>query len=283
MTPTWLIEADVFGESAEPLRREVRRQGMAHATVDYRPARPPPDNIVGCPMLPPDACVVFWGTLPLLRQIQLHRDWVPGGWCSLKHLECATYYAYFGRYLLNDDYALLPGVEALRMQDRVFEIFGLDGEVFVRPSSVLKLFSGRVVGYNDFRDATAPARYDPRSFVVISRPKPIEREWRLVIADDEVVAGSLYRDAGVNKTESGSPAEVANFAAKMLREVPWRPDPIFMMDVCHTAGRMRLVEMNSFSCSGMYDCDVAAVVSAASRIAVREWERKTNETTADSP
>ena len=33
MRPTWLFEVDVFGETAEPLKAEIRRQGMAcHVT-----------------------------------------------------------------------------------------------------------------------------------------------------------------------------------------------------------------------------------------------------------
>jgi hypothetical protein len=33
MRPLWLIEAGVYGEEAEPLLAEIRRQGMAGAIV----------------------------------------------------------------------------------------------------------------------------------------------------------------------------------------------------------------------------------------------------------
>ena len=33
MRPTWLFEADVFGQTAEPLKAEIRRHGMwGHVT-----------------------------------------------------------------------------------------------------------------------------------------------------------------------------------------------------------------------------------------------------------
>jgi hypothetical protein len=53
----------------------------------------------------------------------------------------------------------------------------------------------------------------------------------------------------------------------MLAEVRWRPDPIFMMDVCESGGRLWLVELNGFSTSWLYACDLAAVVEEASALA----------------
>ena len=52
-----------------------------------------------------------------------------------------------------------------------------------------------------------------------------------------------------------------------------RPDPLFMMDVCESDGRLWLVELNGFSCSWLYACDLQAVVAAVSNLAARNWER----------
>jgi hypothetical protein len=59
----------------------------------------------------------------------------------------------------------------------------------------------------------------------------------------------------------------------MLAEVRWRPDPIFMMDLCEADGNLWLVELNGFSCSWLYACDLAAVVAKASRLATAVWEQ----------
>jgi hypothetical protein len=53
----------------------------------------------------------------------------------------------------------------------------------------------------------------------------------------------------------------------VLAEVRWRPDPIFMMDVCESDDRLCLVELNGFSCSWLYRCDLAAVVAEVSTLA----------------
>ena len=57
----------------------------------------------------------------------------------------------------------------------------------------------------------------------------------------------------------------------MLGAVSWRPDPIFMLDVCESDDRLWLVELNGFSCSWLYQCDLPEVVEKASELAVRQW------------
>ena len=274
MKPTWLIERGVFREHQADFKTEVERQGMVCAEVDYRPGKQPPADIPGGPSLADDACVVLWGTLPLMQQIQLRRAWVPGGWCHTENLECRAYYAYFGPYLLNSYYSILPGVEAIRLQEQLFAEFGPDDEVFVRPSRVHKIFTGKVVYKDDFRDAIAPSRYDPTTLIVISTPKEIGREWRLVIAKDEIVASSQYRDNGAVSISRGCGDDVLHFVSDMLSHVRWRPDNVFMMDVCESEGKLYLLELNSFSCSGLYDCDPAAVIRAASAVAEEEWKTR---------
>jgi hypothetical protein len=274
MKPTWLIERNVYGQDAADVKVQIQRQGMQCCEVDYAPGRQPPDDIVGCPPLADDACVILWGTLPLMRQVQLRRRWIPGGWCDTANLDCASYYAHLGRYLLNRYYTLLPGVEAIRLQDELFAEFGPDDEVFIRPSGAQKLFTGVVAYRDDFARAVAPSRYDPTTLVVVSTPKEINREWRLVIAGDEIVAASQYRDHGAISVSRGCPDEVTEFAESMLRDIRWRPAPVFMLDLCESMGSLHLLELNSFSCSAWYASDPAAVIRAASGIAEREWSAK---------
>src|SRR5579871_3844378 len=115
MRPTWLIKANVEGLSSEPLQAEVARQGMTSRIVKWLPNLAPPKDIVGSESLPMDACVIFRGTLGLMRHIHANRRWRPGGWCVFHNLACSTYYAHFGPFLLNREYTLLPIAEAVRL------------------------------------------------------------------------------------------------------------------------------------------------------------------------
>jgi len=178
MHPTWLIEAGVYGDEATPLLDEIRRQGMAAEVVPHQALKKGSVPVVGGHPLAADACVIGYGTFPFARLILLHHRWIPGAWCSAENLDCAAYFAYFGRYLLNHQYAIMPGVEAIRQREWLFSIFGRDEKVFVRPTSCHKLFVGRCIDRESFAAGLAPTRYDPTSPVVIAAPQPIAREWR---------------------------------------------------------------------------------------------------------
>jgi hypothetical protein len=273
MRPAWLIEAGVYGAAADPLLAEIRRQGMAAEAVPFQTLQKEKALVVGGRPLADGNCIIGYGTFPFARQIQLHRRWTPGAWCDPANLDCSCYFAHFGRFLLNQHYAIMPGVEAIRQRDWLYEVLGTDDEVFARPTGCGKVFTGRCLFKDDFASALGPTRYDPATLVVVAAPREIGREWRLVVAGDRVVAGSQYAREGSKCVEPGCPGEVRAFAEAMLAEVRWQPDPIFMLDIAESDGQLRLVEVNGFSCSWLYACDLEAVVAAASALARREWER----------
>jgi hypothetical protein len=265
--PGWLIESGVYGPEVEPLGAEVRRQGMDCRFVSYR------DIVKGPPPLPPGACAIVYGTYPTVRHAMLHRGWHPGGWCNPDTLDCAAYYPHFEKYLLNRNRLILTGIAAIRSKDALFTRFGWERRVFARPTSVHKLFVGRVIAEEDFETALAPTRYDSETTVVIAEPREIDREWRLIVAGDEVIAASQYAESGVKSVSPQCPEEVLAFARRILAEVCWRPDDLFMLDVAEADEKLYLVEINSFSCSWLYGCDFSRVIEIASRTAGRAWER----------
>lgn len=273
MRSVWLIEGGVYSDEAEPLLAEIRRQGMTAEVVPHQALRKGAELTVTGRSLAEGACVVGYGTFPFARQIQLHRRWVPGAWCSPENLDCTVYFAHFGKFLLNQRYTILPGVEAIRLRDWLFEVFGKDAAVFARPTGCHKLFTGRCITRDDFAAALAPTRYDPATLVVVAAPKEVGREWRLVVVEDQVVAASQYAVGGEKSLSMGCPQEVRAYAEEMLAAVRWRPDPVFMLDVVEADGSLWLAELNGFSTSWLYQCDLEAVVATASELATRFWER----------
>ncbi len=275
MRPVWLIESGVYGEEITPLLNEIRHQGMLAIVTSQGLLKKVANPVLhGQGILEPDACVIGYGTFPFAQQILLHHPWIPGAWCSADNLDCSRYFAHFGPYLLNEHYAIMPGIEAIRQSDWLFEVFGHTNLVFARPSSCHKIFVGRCIDRESFASALAPTRYDPASLVVIARPKSIEREWRAVVIGDRFISGSQYAMNGQRAIVAECPAEVLSFAESILAEVPWRPDSAFMMDVCESGGRLYLVELNSFSGSWLYACNLKEVVAAASEHAFDVWKRR---------
>lgn len=275
MKPIWLIEAGVYGAEADPLLAEIRRQGMHAEVVPFKALQQTQGRTAGGHPLPDGACVVGYGTFPFARQIQLHRRWIPGAWAGQENLNCTTYFGYFGRFLLNQRYAFLPGVEAIRQQDWLFEVFARDDKVFARPTGCQKLFTGRLIVRDTFATGLAPTRYDPATLVVVAAPKTIQREWRVVVVGDRVVAGSQYAEDGRKALRPGCPEAVRRYVETMLEEVRWQPDPVFMMDIGESEGQLWLVELNGFSCSWLYQCELSGVVSQVSELATAACEQST--------
>src|SRR6516162_7576736 len=88
MHPIWLIEAGVYREEADLVLAEVRRQGMTGSIVPHTALKAGAGLTIDDQPVPPDACVIGYGTFPFARQIQLHYGWSPGAWCDPEKLDC---------------------------------------------------------------------------------------------------------------------------------------------------------------------------------------------------
>jgi hypothetical protein len=272
MVPIWLIEANVFGSSFDPVKVEIRQQGMVWEIVQPGPFLNGLAPVANGHRLTDRDCVIFSGTFPLMREIQLHYPWIPGGWCTGRHFDCSSYYPCFGRHLFNRSHAVMALEEALSQVGELFGRFGREGHVFVRPCGVQKTFTGRCADRERFVLALESARYAQEP-VLIASPQEIAREWRVVVSRGRFVAASQYKSEGRHSESPGCPQEVRTYVDRLLAEVPYRPDPIYIMDVCVSGNDLYLLELNSFSCSGLYQCDPAAVVKEVKGLALEEWQR----------
>jgi hypothetical protein len=86
-----------------------------------------------------------------------------------------------------------------------------------------------------------------------------------VIVEQEVVAGSAYEPE-----EGPVPARVLEHAGELM-DREFCPDDVWTLDLCESDGRILVVETNSFSGAGLYQCDMDTVVRAVSRIIERDW------------
>ncbi len=140
--------------------------------------------------------------------------------------------------------------------------------MFVRPDSVDKSFSGKLIERDAFADLLRPYAIDPTLRVMVAEPLPIGYEWRLFIRHGSVVASSQYRRNGETSIAKDVPGSVIEYAEHVLSQLAWRPDPLFVMDVCESNDDFRIVELNSFSCSGQCAIDLQRYVSVASESAM---------------
>ena len=276
MKVSWLIDGEVFGSYCDEMAAAARDLG--HEVKVLRPPSPPYtwDDVAQTirKSFPPESCVVAHGDIGLITKLAREGRWTPGVFATVANFECASYFCRFGEYLLNQRYVMLPFGELLRCRNFLFDAVGRDGRIFVRPSSPLKLFTGQLASFATFdRDVEYMGFYEfpPESLAVVSQPQEIAAEWRFVIADRRVVAGSQYSREG-EKTLSPSWEEGAMELAARVGNSDYQPDPAWVVDVCRTAsGDYRLLEIGGFSFADLYACDKRAVVEAVSAAAHRAW------------
>jgi hypothetical protein len=167
-------------------------------------------------------------------------------------------------------------LEIQRRREEIFERYGIDNCIFIRPNSGAKTFTGQIIKKEELdKDILAFSNYAAKPIdqilSVVYSPKCIESEYRFVIVDRKVVTGSQYIRNGKTYYSKKYSVESEELAFKIAQE-EWQPDISYTLDICKSNGEYYLLEVNSFSCSGLYKCDVEKIVKEISRVALKEWK-----------
>lgn len=200
--------------------------------------------------------------------------WIPSAWYNPELFACSYYYPKFGEYLFNDRYFMLPAGEVPRRMDDIFDWLGKYDTVFIRPSSGCKSFTGQLFEEKHFlKDWSVCMSYGGQDtdIVVVSSPKTILGEYRYVIGDRKIIASSQYAwDGKPNKKEA--PKHLDAYVDMVLSDVEYDPDPVWILDICLDSDmKPHVLEVGSFSSSGLYACDKKLIVEKVSEIAAREY------------
>lgn len=268
----WLLESNVFDENLLPMLDELKRQGIEYKMAEHMTCLHP-DRMQA--LFGGGECVIFYGSLGMSQVVKRHTSWVPGIFCSLPHYECVYYYPRVHKFLLNYDYLMLPFGDMDRKKGMLLDLFGVNGKIFIRPNSPFKIFGGKVIDSKEWESDIRFVQFykvEPEKLVVVSSPKQITHEWRVVVVDNVAISGSQYiKD---DEIESGPcPEEVMDYARMVLREVEYSPDRAWCMDICRTSNNaLYVLEVNAFSTSGLYQCPMEAIVREVSRVSQEEWE-----------
>lgn len=264
----WLFEKDTFEENLQSLFYTADSLGIEYKIHNYRPFDRTKEALRA--LFKADDCVVVYGSIQLCTAVNSFCPWIPGTYCTFPNYECIAYYPKFQGYLLNENYVMLPFGDLLRRKDFLYQTVGEDRCVFIRPNSGKKTFTGKVVEKENFEwQVDRFGFYDmlPSDLVIIASPQNIRCEWRLLIVNKQVVASSQYKP----DHKRDCPDYILNFGNHLAKM--YEPDKCWFLDVCLlNNGELRIVEIGSFSCAGMYACDPVSILSAVSSQAFLDWE-----------
>ncbi len=277
MNVGWLIDGDMFPHYREELVAAIKTLGheakLIHAPNP--PFRWDDVNYSYRETFPREKCVVSHGDIELVTKIQNEQRWKPGAFATVENYYCSNYVVEFGSYWLNRDYIMMPFGELIRNREFLFETLGVNGEIFVRPDSPLKLFMGQTAGFESFQaDVDYMGSYDfPKSaMVVVSSPKRIVAEWRFVAVNRNIVAGCIYSQHGKFDPQPEIDPDAKNLATEIASR-EYSPDDVWIIDICETAdSNFYMLEIGGFSFADLYACDKSKVVNAVSDAALLKWQ-----------
>jgi hypothetical protein len=219
--------------------------------------------------LDPNRPVILYGYLGIVKDVfRRHIYLSPFAWCNFNELKCSNYYTFWGNYIVQQLYAFYPLDEIARNRDFIFKTYGSSDCVFIRPDDNMKTFIGEVVEKEKFEYWWRHCRdqSNPNCLCVVSRPEPIQKEWRFVIKEGKVITGSQY----LPEVKSNFPDAAASKAEEIAR-TPWQPHPIYIMDIALTNGEYRLMECGSINVAGLYSCDLKAFIRAINDLLPEEF------------
>jgi hypothetical protein len=224
--------------------------------------------------------IIFFGTLYNARRLYHQFVCNPGAYCHFENLCCTKYYSYWGKYLLNEDYYIIPIMELVRKKNDFYHnIRGYcGGSIFIRPNSGAKTFTGQSVKYEDFENFIEDVeKYGKKSMddilCIISSHKKIEEEWRVVVFNNEVLTYSQY----MNNGEIEIKREIDDGALELAEEIAtleWQPDIGYTLDICKYSNRYYLLEANSLSCAGLYSCDEKIIIDKILDYNIKEYRSR---------
>lgn len=226
------------------------------------------------------ACVVsvgsIWANTTLKR---MRPNWV-GNWHDETLFTCRRYYSFWGKHLTQRDYVMLPLSEVERRKEWVFDKVGIEDDVFIRPDSGAKDFTGTVVSRAQFDSwLNVVKEYNPADLLcVLAPPQSIDRELRLVVKDRKVVAGATYKIAKHMSQEPLSESDgmmdrVVEFTEMVLADNPPPLPPVHVIDIALQGDRLSILEVGCFCCAGLYCIDHRLIAKAVSEAAEEEFAR----------
>jgi len=275
MKTKWILQTNIFKEEAvDKMISCFQRQNIPYDLVKIIPfSNELPEGITEW-----NGPVIAYGTSTLLRLITKRKEYYPGMWFNEETFKPSVWGNKFGDKWLN------KGSEVLKLHDVINHF--TNKPLFLRPNSDFKLFSGDVFykyefekWYERLEKGIEDGRYvnlRTNTEVTISQVKNILAEWRFVIIDKKVITYSRYK-LNDRLSISAKKIDILDGALQLATEIAedeWQISEAYVLDICQLVNSYKIIEVNCFNASGLYDCDAMNIVHSASELANKQWLNK---------
>lgn len=144
-----------------------------------------------------------------------------------------------------------------------------DTEFFTRPSEDTKQYSGQVMTSGEIAswlesmmgDVGGGSYYmDPKTEIILSKPKDISVEWRWFIVGGKIISGAMY--LAHNQLCKHQELDEAVIDEAQILADKWLPMDCVVMDTALVDDTIKVIEFNCINSSGFYASDIDAVFKA---------------------
>lgn len=215
--------------------------------------------------------VVFYGSTSLQRQVFARPDLMkPGVWAG-DNFDYRLHIEKYGDAMLNSDAVFYPFKDVPQF----------DGIKFIRPVHDTKAFTGQIVGGDEFQTwknqvLGAHIHMFADTLTMVAEPTRIDGEYRFFVVKGKVITGSQYRERDQLKKRNIDNSLPLDYLARRYAQSQvdrWQPADAFVMDISVTMTApstshnivnpvFKIIEINSFNCSGFYECNLSAIIDA---------------------
>jgi hypothetical protein len=238
--------------------KSLKKRGITYHLVNIIPF----DHVIdGKIPVVNDACV-FYGSVGGKTVCEKY-GWKPGYWTS-DEMDETNVAEKLGELALNSDLVVAPLADALSAaKSRGWDSF------FVKPNADTKEFAGILQTQEEFGawlDNLLTIGYlESNDFdVVVSEPKTIQAEYRVLIVNGQVIDFSLYKIGRQVVAKRTDDADVCRFVNGEV--IPLlNPCMAYMVDVARTDKGLKVIEYNTFNSAGLYAIDVDKAIMAIER------------------
>lgn len=271
----WLIDDYLIQTSYHDAMDDILKKMGYEVIVDkYIPFSPKPVNH----HYSDNDCVIMYGSIGFVNLYSKDRAFIPGAYYQEKALETLSYMTNIDKNenLANSDYVFTTFKDFIRRKDFFYTIFN-SNKIFIRPNSGFKTFTGLPIHYDEFdyeiNTLKALTSVTEETLILVSSCKEISSEYRFFICNREVVAGSQYKkneELFISKNYSQEAFQLAQVMAKNI----WQPDLAYACDVGIINGQPKIIELNAFSCSGFYACNIEDIIDSVNQVAIMEYNNE---------
>lgn len=269
---TWILLENILEHLtyySKSLPVAIAEAGHKSITVAWQPGEEIPEIVVDN-----QKPTVLFGSHQFVKAINPRGYYLPGGLGVNDRTRASTYMSNLPLdWFLNRDGMFMTWKMFKHRARELFFEWDVN-EIFCRPDSGFKSFAGQVVRYGtideDLKTIDELSGVMDETMILVAKCQEIKGEFRFVVADGKIVAGSEYRWDGRLDIRRDWTPECEDLARKVA-EHPWQVDIAYTCDIALLEDTVRVIELNGFSCAGMYACDMNKVAKAVSDAAIKEF------------